>query len=71
GFRSMASTLLNEQGWNRDAIERQLAHAERNNIRAAYNYAEYLPERKKMMQHWADYLDALVNKNKKLALKIA
>ena len=61
GFRSMASTLLNEQGWNRDAIERQLAHAERNNIRAAYNYAEYLPERRKMMQHWADYLDALAN----------
>jgi integrase len=61
GFRSMASTLLNEQGWNRDAIERQLAHAERNNIRAAYNYAEYLPERRKMMQHWADYLDALIN----------
>lgn len=59
GFRSMASTLLNEQGWNRDAIERQLAHAERNNIRAAYNYAEYLPERRKMMQHWADYLDTL------------
>lgn len=59
GFRSMASTLLNEQGWNRDAIERQLAHAERNNIRAAYNYAEYLPERRKMMQHWADYLDEL------------
>lgn len=62
GFRSMASTLLNEQGWNRDAIERQLAHAERNNIRAAYNYAEYLPERRKMMQHLADYLDSLVNK---------
>ena len=62
GFRSMASTLLNEQGWNRDAIERQLAHAERNNIRAAYNYAEYLPERRKMMQHWADYLDSLINK---------
>ncbi len=59
GFRSMASTLLNEQGWNRDAIERQLAHAERNNIRTAYNYAEYLPERRKMMQHWADYLDQL------------
>jgi len=50
GFRSMASTLLNEQGWNRDAIERQLAHAERDNIRAAYNYAEFLPERRKMMQ---------------------
>ena len=59
GFRSMAATLLNEQGWNRDAIERQLAHAERNNVRAAYNYAEYLSERRKMMQHWADYLDKL------------
>lgn len=59
GFRSMASTLLNEQGWHRDAIERQLAHAERNSIRAAYNYAEHLPERRKMMQRWADYLDGL------------
>jgi len=59
GFRSMASTLLNEQGWNRDAIERQLAHAERDNIRAAYNYAEFLPERRRMMQAWADYLDGL------------
>jgi integrase len=55
----MASTLLNENGWNRDAIERQLAHAERDNIRAAYNYAEYLPERRQMMQWWADYLDKL------------
>ena len=59
GFRSMASTLLNELGWNRDAIERQLAHAERNNVRAAYNYAEFMPERRKMMQAWADNLDAL------------
>lgn len=59
GFRSMASTLLNEQGWNPDAIERQLAHGERNTVRAAYNYAEYLPERKKMMQSWADYLEKL------------
>jgi len=59
GFRSMASTLLNEQGWNRDAIERQLAHAERDAVRAAYNYAEHLPERRKMMQAWADYLGAL------------
>jgi integrase len=59
GFRSMASTLLNEQGWNRDAIERQLAHCERNGVRAAYNYAEYLPERIRMMQAWADYLDTL------------
>lgn len=59
GFRSMASTLLNEQGWNRDAIERQLAHSERDTIRASYNYAEYLPERRKMMQSWSDYLDNL------------
>lgn len=59
GFRSMASTILNEQGWHRDAIERQLARAERNSVRAAYNYAEHLPERIKMMQWWADYLDKL------------
>jgi integrase len=59
GFRSIASTLLNEQGWNRDAIERQLAHTERNSIRAAYNYAEHLPERRRMMQAWSDYLHTL------------
>jgi integrase len=59
GFRSMASTLLNENGFNFDWIERQLAHAEGNSVRAAYNYAEYLPERRKMMQWWADYLDEL------------
>ncbi len=59
GFRSMASTLLNEQGWNRDAIERQLAHSEKDGVRAAYNYAQHLPERKKMMQSWSDYLDGL------------
>jgi integrase len=59
GFRSMASTLLNEQGWNPDAIERQLAHAERDKTRGAYNYAEYLPERRKMMQAWADFLYGL------------
>ena len=59
GFRSMASTLLNELGYNRDWIERQLAHCERNGVRAAYNYAEYLPERRKMMDEWANYLDSL------------
>jgi integrase len=59
GFRSMASTLLHEHGWPSDVIERQLAHAERNNVKAAYNRAEHLPERKKMMQQWADYLDDL------------
>ena len=59
GFRSIASTLLNEKGWNSDAIERQLSHGERNKIRGTYNFAEYLPERRKMMQAWADYLDEL------------
>ena len=61
GFRSLASTLLNEQGYNRDLIERQLAHCEKNRVRASYNHAQYLPERKKMMQEWANYLDRLRN----------
>jgi integrase len=59
GFRSMASTSLNELGWQPDLIELQLAHSERNKVRAAYNRAERLAERKKMMQAWADYLDRL------------
>jgi integrase len=59
GFRSTASTMLNEQGWNRDAIERQLAHGERDAVRAAYNYAEHLAERRRMMQSWSDHLDTL------------
>jgi integrase len=62
GFRSMASTLLNEQGYNRDWIERQLAHSERDGVRAAYNYAEYLPQRRRMMQEYADYLTELKEK---------
>jgi integrase len=57
GFRTMASTMLNEQGYHPDVIELQLAHAERNKVRAAYNKAQRLPERRKMMQAWADYLD--------------
>lgn len=65
GFRRMASTLLNELGWNRDAIERQLAHTERDAVRAAYNCAEYLPERRRMMQAWADCLDNLRNGTRK------
>jgi integrase len=56
GFRAVASTILNESGFRSDVIERQLAHSERDDVRAAYNRAEYLPERKKMMQQWADYL---------------
>jgi integrase len=59
GFRSMASMLLNEQGWHPDLIELQLAHAERNKVRAAYNKAQRIAERRKMMQAWADYLDGL------------
>lgn len=59
GFRHMASTALNEAGWGEDAIERQLAHVDANPIRGIYNQAQYLTERKKMMQAWADYLDGL------------
>jgi integrase len=62
GFRSTASTILNELGYNRDWIERQLAHKEKDQVRAAYNYAQYLPERRTMMQSWADYLDTLREK---------
>lgn len=70
GFRSMASTMLNEMGWNRDAIERQLAHAERDAVRAAYNYAEHLPERRRMMQAWADCLEALCNGGKVTPIRV-
>ena len=59
GFRTIASTFLNEMEWNRDAIERQLAHAPKDATRAAYYRAEYLTERRRMMQQWADWLDAL------------
>ena len=59
GFRSTASTRLNELGWHPDLIELQLAHAERNESRGAYNRARRLIERRKMMQAWADYLEEL------------
>ncbi len=62
GFRSTASTILNEHGFVPDVIERQLAHGERNKVRAVYNHAQYLPERRKMMQWWADYLDEAMKK---------
>ncbi len=61
GFRSTASTILNENGFMPDVIERQLAHSERNKVRAAYNHAQYLPERRKMMQWWGDYLAGVGN----------
>ncbi len=71
GFRSMASTNLNELGYHPDHIERQLAHVEENKVRAAYNYAEYMPERRKMMQAWADYLDGLREGGKVTPIKAA
>ncbi len=58
GFRANASSILNEKGFNPDAIERQLSHMERNSVRAAYiHHARYMEERTTMMQWWADYLD--------------
>jgi len=62
GFRSTASTILNEHGFRPDVIERQLAHGERNKVRAAYNHAQYLPERREMMQWWADFIDQMAAK---------
>jgi integrase len=57
GFRALFSTVANECGWNPDVIERQLAHVERNGVRAAYHRSTYTSDREKMMQWWADYLD--------------
>lgn len=64
GFRATASTMLNEMGYRPDVIERQLAHKERNQVRASYNQAEYLPERQKLMQEWAHTVDALARGEK-------
>lgn len=66
GFRATASTVLNEMGYRSDVIERQLAHAERNKVRASYNQAEYLPERKIMMQGWASLIDELAKPDSKV-----
>lgn len=62
GFRGTASTILNEHGFNRDWIERQLAHAERDGVRAAYNSAEWLPDRRKMMIWWSAHIDGIVKR---------
>ena len=71
GFRATASTILNEIGYRPDVIERQLAHQERNKVRASYNQASYMPERKKMMQEWADYLDAAIRDDKVRPIRAA
>lgn len=63
GFRATASTILNESGYRSDLIERQLAHQERNAVRASYNQAEYLSDRREMMQFWADLVDQLADSN--------
>ena len=57
GFRALFSTVANERGWRADVIERQLAHKERNEVRAAYHRSSYMEERTELMQWWADYLD--------------
>ena len=57
GFRGVASTALHEMGFRHDIIELQLAHTERNRVKAAYNHADYLPERRQMMQAWADFIE--------------
>lgn len=61
GFRHQFSTILNEHGFNKDLIERQLAHVDRNNIRGIYNHAQYLEKRREMMQWFANYIDELTN----------
>lgn len=70
GFRATASTLLNEMGYRPDVIEKQLAHRERNQVRASYNHASYMEERRAMMQEWADFVDAQRDgKSKVVALR--
>jgi integrase len=59
GFRGMGTTRLYEMGYKEDVVERTLAHSERNKVKAAYNYAQYIEERTEMMQAWSDYLDNL------------
>lgn len=66
-FRATASTMLHEAGYRSEVIERQLAHAERNKVRAAYDHAQYLPERRQMMQAWADMVDGLAPSGTKIS----
>jgi integrase len=71
GLRATASTILNEMHFPADVIERQLAHGERNEIRRAYNHAQYLPQRTDMMQRWADYLDELTERGNVINISVA
>jgi integrase len=65
GFRGLASTILNENDFEEEHIDLQLAHMKRNKVSAAYNHAKYLRQRIQMMQWWADYLDAELDKGRK------
>lgn len=69
GFRALASTILNETGLRPDVIERQLAHVERNKVRAAYHRSEYLEERQKMMNWWGSCIESMANKQKVVLLR--
>jgi integrase len=71
GIRGTASTILNEMGFRPDIIEKQLDHQERDRVRAAYNRADYMEERRDMMQTWADYLDSLQSSDNVVPIKKA
>jgi hypothetical protein len=71
GYRGVASTMLHEAGFDHAHIELQLAHQERDEVSAAYNFATYLPQRRKMMQWWADRLDQLRQGAEVVAFKAA
>jgi len=71
GFRKVASTILHELAFEHAHIELQLAHQERDKVSAAYNFATYLPQRRRMMQEWADHLDMLRQGGKVLPFKAA
>jgi hypothetical protein len=71
GFRGVASTILHEVGYQHAHIEVQLSHLERDKVSGAYNHAEYIPQRAKMMQEWADYLDGIKDGAKVIGIKRA
>jgi len=72
GFRALAMTTLKERlGYRHETVDRQLAHAQKDKIASAYDRAQFLDERKKMMQHWADYLDGMMNNSNVLPFKTA
>jgi integrase len=67
GMRALASTTLNEQGFDPDVIESALAHADKNEVRRAYNRAEYIERRRKLMQWWSEHIEQAANGNMSLA----